>query len=130
MLDNTTVSGLNADEAACRLAEHGPDRLTPFSKRGPLLRFLLQFQSVLIYVLLAATFVTALLAYWVDTAVIIGVVVINAVIGFIQVRRISFVPVLLALGTIALFLLALARGDSLETARIVAVNALVMGEIA
>jgi magnesium-transporting ATPase (P-type) len=49
--------------------------------------------------------------------------------GF-MIWRISFVSVLLALGTIALFLLTLARGDSIETARTVAVNAVVMGEIA
>ncbi|GAB1232625.1 cation-transporting P-type ATPase [Ferrigenium sp. UT4] len=77
-------TGLTADEAARRLAEHGPNRLTPPAKRGPLRRFLLQFHNVLIYVLLAAAAVTALLAHWVDTAVIVGVVVINAIIGFIQ----------------------------------------------
>ncbi|GAB1235685.1 cation-transporting P-type ATPase [Ferrigenium sp. UT5] len=77
-------TGLTAGEAARRLAEHGPNRLTPPAKRGPLRRFLLQFHNVLIYVLLAAAVVTALLAHWVDTAVIVGVVVINAIIGFIQ----------------------------------------------
>ncbi len=80
----TTPDGLTAEEAARRLADHGPNRLTPPSRRGPLLRFLLQFHNVLIYVLLAAAVVTALLAHWVDTAVIVGVVVINALIGFIQ----------------------------------------------
>ena len=80
----TTPDGLTTEEAARRLAEHGPNRLTPSAKRGPLLRFLLQFHNVLIYVLLAAAVVTALLAHWVDTAVIVGVVVINAFIGFIQ----------------------------------------------
>ena len=43
--------------------------------------------------------------------------------------RVSFVSVLLAVGVVALFLWELARGDSLETARTVAVNALVMGEM-
>jgi len=81
---NTSADGLDANEAARRLAEHGPNRLIPPKRRGPLLRFLLQFHNVLIYVLLAAAGVTALLAHWVDTAVIVGVVVINAVIGFIQ----------------------------------------------
>jgi len=80
----TTPDGLTTEEAARRLAEHGPNRLMPSAKRGPLLRFLLQFHNVLIYVLLAAAGVTALLAHWVDTAVIVGVVVINAFIGFIQ----------------------------------------------
>jgi len=80
----TSPAGLSAEEAARRLAEHGPNLLTPPSKRGPLMRFLLQFHNVLIYVLLAAAAVTALLAHWVDTAVIVGVVVINSIIGFIQ----------------------------------------------
>jgi magnesium-transporting ATPase (P-type) len=81
---HTTAAGLSAAEATRRLAEHGPNRLTPPQRRGPLLRFLLQFHNLLIYVLLAAAAVTALLAHWVDTAVIVGVVVINAFIGFIQ----------------------------------------------
>jgi magnesium-transporting ATPase (P-type) len=49
--------------------------------------------------------------------------------GF-MIWRISFVSVLLAAGVVALFLWEIARGDSIETARTVAVNALVMGEIA
>jgi magnesium-transporting ATPase (P-type) len=49
--------------------------------------------------------------------------------GF-MIWRISFVSVLLAAGVVALFLWEIARGDSLTTARTVAVNALVVGEIA
>ncbi len=81
---HTATTGLTGEEAARRLAEHGPNRLTPPSRRGPFMRFLLQFHNVLIYVLLVAAAVTALLAHWVDTAVIVGVVVINSIIGFIQ----------------------------------------------
>ena len=81
---DATPDGLSAAEAAKRLQQYGPNRLTPPHRRGPLMRFLLQFHNVLIYVLLAAAAVTALLAHWVDTAVIVGVVVINAIIGFIQ----------------------------------------------
>jgi len=80
----TRLEGLTPEEAAGRLAQYGPNRLRPPHRRGPLVRFLLQFHNVLIYVLLAASVVTAVLAHWVDTAVIVGVVVINAVIGFIQ----------------------------------------------
>ncbi len=80
----TASAGLSAAEAARRLASHGPNRLTPPQKRGPLLRFLLQFHNVLIYVLLGAAVVTAALGHLVDTGVILGVVVINALIGFIQ----------------------------------------------
>ncbi len=52
--------------------------------RSWLSRFLYQFHNVLIYVLIAAGAVTAILGHWVDASVILGVVVINAVIGFVQ----------------------------------------------
>jgi len=77
-------SGLTVAEAEARLAQYGPNRLTERRRRGPWLRFLLQFHNVLIYVLLAAAVVTALLAHWIDTAVIAGVVLINAFVGFVQ----------------------------------------------
>ncbi|HEY0664481.1 MAG TPA: cation-transporting P-type ATPase [Gallionella sp.] len=76
--------GLSTAEAGKRLQQFGPNRLTPPRRHGPWMRFLLQFHNVLIYVLLASAAVTALLAHWVDTAVIAGVVVINAFIGFLQ----------------------------------------------
>jgi len=81
---HTAPEGLTQAEAARRLAEHGPNRLTPPKKRSALMRFLLQFHDVLIYVLLAAAAVTALLGHLLDTGVILGVVVINALIGFVQ----------------------------------------------
>lgn len=80
----TRAEGLTDEEVAGRLEQYGPNRLRPPQRRGPLVRFLLQFNNILIYVLLAASLVTAVLAHWVDTAVIVGVVVINAMIGFIQ----------------------------------------------
>jgi len=76
--------GLGADEVKTRLERYGPNRLPPGQRTGPLKRFLLQFHNVLIYVLLAAAAGTAFLQHWVDTGVIIGVVLINAIIGFIQ----------------------------------------------
>ncbi len=76
--------GLSADEAAARLARHGLNALPAPKRTGALKRFLLQFHNVLIYVLLAAGGVTALTGHWVDAGVILGVVVINAIIGFIQ----------------------------------------------
>jgi magnesium-transporting ATPase (P-type) len=76
--------GLSGAAAAERLAVHGPNRLPTPKRRGPLLRFLVQFHNVLIYVLLIAAGVTAALGHWVDCAVILGVVVVNALIGFVQ----------------------------------------------
>ncbi|MEK6707284.1 MAG: cation-transporting P-type ATPase [Pseudomonadota bacterium] len=80
----TGRNGLSWTEAEHRLKHYGPNRLKPPRQRGPFVRFLLQFHNVLIYVLLAAALVTTFLEHWVDTGVIVGVVVINAIIGFIQ----------------------------------------------
>lgn len=80
----TDTDGLDATEAAARLARYGYNRLTPAKRRSPWMRLLAQFHNVLIYILLGAGATTAALAHWVDTGVILGVVVINAVIGFIQ----------------------------------------------
>jgi calcium-translocating P-type ATPase len=81
---SATDTGLTATEAARRLRDHGPNRLPSARARGPLLRFLTQFHNVLIYVLLVAAVVTAGLQHWVDTGVILAVVLVNAVIGFVQ----------------------------------------------
>ena len=79
-----TPDGLTAPEAARRLAEHGPNRLPEVQARGPVVRFLRQFHNVLIYVLIGAAVVTGALQHWVDTGVILAVVMANAIIGFIQ----------------------------------------------
>jgi magnesium-transporting ATPase (P-type) len=76
--------GLKAEEVTRRLADHGPNSLLATKRRGPWLRFALQFHNPLIYVLLAAGIVTFGLKDYVDAGVIAAVVVINALIGFIQ----------------------------------------------
>ena len=78
------ANGLSTEAAQQRRARYGPNRLTPTQRRGPLRRLLAQFHNILIYLLIVASAVTAALAHWVDTGVILGVVVINAVIGFLQ----------------------------------------------
>jgi calcium-translocating P-type ATPase len=80
----TTPDGLSATEAVRRLVEHGPNRLPEVRSRGPAVRFFLQFHNVLIYVLIGAAVVTGVLQHWVDTGVILAVVLANAVIGFLQ----------------------------------------------
>ena len=80
----TIADGLSKEEIKKRLVRHGPNCLPQGKKRGPLQRFFSQFHNVLIYVLLAASIVTAMLGHWVDTGVILGVVFLNAMIGFIQ----------------------------------------------
>ncbi len=80
----TGANGLAEREAQARLERFGPNRLPPPRRQGPLLRFLAQFRNVLIYVLLGAAAVSAALGQWVDAQVILGVVLVNAVIGFLQ----------------------------------------------
>lgn len=80
----STADGLGQQQAEQRLQQVGPNRLRPAKKKGPLRRFLEQFHNLLIYVLLASGVVTLLLGHWVDSGVIFGVVIINAIIGFIQ----------------------------------------------
>ena len=84
---DATPEGLSGDEAARRLVQHGPNRLPEAARRGPLMRFIVQFNNVLIWVLLGAALIKALMGHWIDTSVILGVVVLNAIIGFIQEGR-------------------------------------------
>jgi len=77
-------TGLHPDEVARRLAAHGPNRLLASPRRPTWRRLLAQFHNVLIYVMLGSAAVTAALGHWIDTGVLLGAVVINAIIGFVQ----------------------------------------------
>ena len=79
--------GLSDDEAARRLASYGPNRLPRGRSRGAVARFLAQFHNLLIYVLLAAGVLAAAIGHGTDALVIFAVVVLNAIIGFIQEGR-------------------------------------------
>lgn len=81
---NTSPQGLSSKEAQERLGRYGPNVVDVEEKESVLWRFLRQFHDVLIYVLIVAAMVTAGLGEWIDTAVIAGVVLTNAVIGFVQ----------------------------------------------
>ena len=76
--------GLTPQEASQRLAQNGANKLPTSRGRTAFQRFLSQFHNVLIHVLLVVMVITALLNHWVDAGVIAGVVLINAIIGFIQ----------------------------------------------
>ncbi|MDH1336032.1 HAD-IC family P-type ATPase [Comamonas thiooxydans] len=83
----STAAGLSSGEARERLQQQGPNALPAAASRSMLARFLSQFNNLLIYVLLGSAVVTALLQHWVDTGVILAVVLINAVFGFVQEGR-------------------------------------------
>lgn len=83
-LKSNITDGLDTSETVHRQKHFGPNRLTPKKGKSPLVLFLLQFHQPLVYILLAATIITLALQEWVDSSVIFGVVLINAIIGYIQ----------------------------------------------
>jgi len=96
--------GLTSAESERRLQSHGPNRLPEGKTRGPLVRFLSQFNNILVYVLLGAGFVKLMMNLWIDAGIILGVVVLNGLLGFIQEGRAEK-----ALGAISNMLSAEAR---------------------
>ena len=79
--------GLAADEVARRARTHGPNALPPAQRVPAWRRLLRQFNDPLILFLLAAAVLAALLAHYVDAGVIAAVVVVNAIVGFVQEGR-------------------------------------------
>lgn len=86
-LKTSHLKGLDLGQASHHLEIHGPNQISMPKSRHPLLQFLDQFQQPLVYILLLAVGVTAALGEWVDASVIFGVVLVNAIIGFIQESR-------------------------------------------
>ena len=83
----TSTSGLSETEAEERRARCGPNRLPAAAQPSALRRLLRQFHNLLIYVLIAAAVLSALLGHGVDSLIILAVVIVNAVIGFVQEGR-------------------------------------------
>lgn len=77
-------SGLTAEEARKRKAKYGANVIPKRKRKTPLELFLQQFNQPLVYILLVASVITALLNEWVDASVIFGVVFINAIVGYLQ----------------------------------------------
>jgi len=84
LLETDAADGLGQFAVKHRLEQFGPNRLTPARGRSALVRFLLQFHNPLVYILNAAGVVTLLLGDYVDAGVIFGVVIVNALIGYVQ----------------------------------------------
>lgn len=81
------VGGLAVAEAAERRARFGPNRLPDEAPPSSAALIVRQFRNALVLLLLAAAFVSALLEEWVDTAVIVAIVVLNAALGAVQEGR-------------------------------------------
>lgn len=80
----SSPDGLTNPEASERRTRFGANRLPERKARPWWLRFLSQYNNLLIYVLIGAGLVTAFLQEWVDTGVIFAVVFINGLVGYIQ----------------------------------------------
>ncbi len=84
LLESDREQGLDRFAVKHRLEAFGPNAITAQKGQGPLIRFLLQFHQPLIYILIASGLITAFLQEWVDSGVIFGVVLVNAVVGYLQ----------------------------------------------
>ncbi|MUL39246.1 cation-transporting P-type ATPase [Gloeocapsopsis dulcis] len=83
-LDSDLKNGLSAAEVSQRQQKYGPNELKAKPGKSPIVRFLLQFNQPLLYILLIAGAIKALLGSWANAWVIWGVTVINAIIGYVQ----------------------------------------------
>lgn len=84
LLETDLQRGLSLFEVKRRQREFGPNVVSEKKSRGALFRFVSQFHQPLVYILVVAAGVTGFLEEWVDATVILGVVLINAMVGFIQ----------------------------------------------
>ena len=83
-LNSDPKKGLDTNEVSRRLSKYGPNRLPEGRKRSLFAKFFAHFNNVLIYVLIAAGFTKLMMGVWIDAGIIFAVVVLNALLGFIQ----------------------------------------------
>ncbi|MFM8284458.1 MAG: cation-translocating P-type ATPase [Planctomycetaceae bacterium] len=87
MLATDARGGLVPEEAAARLRHHGRNAVAEPVPEPAWRRFLGQFRDLVVWILAAAAVVSAILGEWIDTVAIAGIVLVNAVIGFLQEQR-------------------------------------------
>src|SRR4030066_224258 len=80
----TSEEGLSDSEAGKRLETYGPNKLPEAEAISKLKILFHQFTSPLIYILMVAAIVTAFLGEYIDTGVIVAVLILNAIIGYFQ----------------------------------------------
>ena len=86
---HSTADGLSAAEAARRLAQDGPNLLQDRSQATALGTFLRQFTSPIVLILLVATLISAVLGDWIDTSIILVIILGSATLSFAQEYRAS-----------------------------------------
>lgn len=80
-------TGLTAAEAERRLAKYGRNTLEQHKKKSPIVLFFSQFKDIMTIILLACTGISAFMQDWTEAIVMVGIVVVNAFLGFIQEFR-------------------------------------------
>lgn len=87
LLSTDAVRGLSEKDVDERLKHYGENVLPEKKQESKLLRFFKHFNDILIYILLIAAIITAVLGHWVDTIVIVIVAIVNACIGYFQENK-------------------------------------------
>lgn len=86
-LGSDTEKGISPEEAEARQKEYGPNQLAEKEGRSVVALFFDQFKDFMIWVLIGASLVSGFLKEWVDAIAIISIVILNAILGFIQEYR-------------------------------------------
>ncbi len=81
------MDGLSSQEAARRLAQYGKNTITRRKKRSPILLFFRQFADIMTLILVACTGVSIFMGDEIEAFVMMGIVVANAILGFVQEFR-------------------------------------------
>jgi Ca2+-transporting ATPase len=84
---SSTIEGLGEEETRTRLARYGPNEIRREHEISPAKIFLSQFSSFIVYILIAAVFISFILHEYIDGAVIIAILIVNAFLGFFQEYR-------------------------------------------
>ena len=84
LLGSSEERGLDHHVAGERRAHPGPNALSVQAGRGTLARFFLQFHTPLVYILVAAAVLAGLIGAWVESLVVAVVIVVNALLGYLQ----------------------------------------------
>src|SRR3989338_2235490 len=83
----TSENGLSEDEAEIRLKQYGLNKIKEISRIKPWKIFLEQINSLFIYLLLAASVISALIGHWLDFSLILAIIFLNSFLGFFQQYR-------------------------------------------